>query len=267
MQKLREKIMFDELDMLDNFDSTIQALDQELHILQQYKNILDQIAIVSKTDIYGTITYVNGKFCEVSGYTQDELIGQPHNIVRHPDMPKEAFEDIWRTIKDKQSWQGIVKNRKKDGSAYILHSHIFPILSSDQQKIEEFISVRFDLTKDINRKALSDLEQAKIQLQAWLKGVEAFYLCSSAYDACMEQVPPGLMTLKEWVNKYNGPLKVEGLLELGETYENLAIKVERLVQNLHDRKIDGISELWDSVESDAKSLITQINHIAQSLQV
>ena len=258
--------MFDELDMLDNFDSTIRALDEELHILEQYKNILDQIAIVSKTDFYGTITYVNGKFCEVSGYQQDELIGQPHNIVRHPDMPKEAFEDIWQTIKAKRPWQGIVKNRKKDGSAYILHSHIFPILSSDQQNIEEFISVRFDLTKDIYRTALSDLEQAKIQLQAWLKGIEAFYLCSSSYDACMEQVPPGLITLKEWVSKYNGPLKVDGMIDLADHYQQLSDRVDELLQSLHERKIEGINDQWQAVQREAERLVQEIDQVAESLQ-
>lgn len=64
-----------------------------------YINILNQIAIVSKTDLKGNITYVNDIFCEVSGYERDELIGKPHNVIRHPDMPSTAFKDLWETIK------------------------------------------------------------------------------------------------------------------------------------------------------------------------
>ena len=87
-------------------------------------------AIVSKTDTRGIITYVNADFIEASGYTEKELIGQPHNMVRHPDMPEEAFADLWNTLKQGKPWTGIVKNRRKNGDHYWVVANATPIYES-----------------------------------------------------------------------------------------------------------------------------------------
>ncbi len=84
-------------------------------------------SIVSKTDPKGLITYVNPDFIEASGFTEKELIGQPHNLVRHPDMPVEAFDDLWRTLKAGRPWTGLVKNRRKDGGFYWVIANATPI--------------------------------------------------------------------------------------------------------------------------------------------
>ncbi len=84
--------------------------------------------IVSSTDLKGIITYANRKFCQMSGYTRDELKGKNHNIVRHPDMPKAAFKELWDTIKQGKEWSGIVKNLRKDGRYYWVYSHIVPVI-------------------------------------------------------------------------------------------------------------------------------------------
>jgi len=88
--------------------------------------------IVSSTDLKGIITYANRKFCEIAGYTKDELIGKNHNIVRHPDMPKAAFQEIWDNLKAGKEWTGVVKNLRKDGLYYWVHSYIAPIISDDK---------------------------------------------------------------------------------------------------------------------------------------
>jgi len=118
----------------------------KLHLLEQYKDALDKTAIVSKTDINGIITYANDKFCEISGYSKEELIGKPHNIVRHPDMPKSLFKKMWDTILSKKIFNGIIKNRKKDGSFYYVDTTIIPILDKNDNIIE-FIAVRYDVTE------------------------------------------------------------------------------------------------------------------------
>lgn len=94
--------------------------------------IFEKGLIVSSTDIKGIITYANRKFSEISGYRKDELIGKNHNIVRHPDMPKIAFEEIWETIKSGKEWTGIVKNLRKDGRYYWVYSHITPIMIENE---------------------------------------------------------------------------------------------------------------------------------------
>ncbi|SNS97103.1 methyl-accepting chemotaxis sensory transducer with Pas/Pac sensor [Noviherbaspirillum humi] len=84
-------------------------------------------SIVSKTDLDGNIQYVNPYFCEVSGYTEDELMGQPQNIIRHPDMPPAAFADMWATIRIGLPWTGVVKNRRKNGGYYWVLANVTPI--------------------------------------------------------------------------------------------------------------------------------------------
>ena len=78
----------------------------------------DDTLIVSKTDLKGRITYINKDFLQISGFAEHELLGEPHNIVRHPDMPVEAFEDLWRDLKAGRPWTGLVKNRCKNGEYY-----------------------------------------------------------------------------------------------------------------------------------------------------
>ncbi|MFC4698692.1 methyl-accepting chemotaxis protein [Glaciecola siphonariae] len=87
--------------------------------------------LVSTTDARGVITYANDIFCKVAGYTEDELVGHSHNIVRHPDMPAAAFKDMWDHLKAGQSWHGIVKNRCKDGSYYWVDAFVTPIYEND----------------------------------------------------------------------------------------------------------------------------------------
>ena len=102
--------------------------------------------IVSETNEKGIIVYANDDFCSIAGYTKDELIGQPHNMVRHPDMPKAAFEDLWKTIQSGNVWKGIVKNKTKNGDFYWLNATAYPSKTHDG-KIR-YISVRVSPTQD-----------------------------------------------------------------------------------------------------------------------
>jgi len=96
--------------------------------------------LVSKTDTGGRITFTNQTFVEISGYTNDELVGAPHNMIRHPDMPKEAFANLWETIKAGTPWQGLVKNRAKNGDHYWVRANVTPIIEDGQ--VNGFISIR-----------------------------------------------------------------------------------------------------------------------------
>ncbi|OYU43630.1 MAG: chemotaxis protein, partial [Burkholderiales bacterium PBB4] len=96
--------------------------------------------LVSVTDLKGRITYCNPAFVAVSGYSAAELLGQPHNLVRHPDMPEEAFRDMWDTIQAKQPWTGLVKNRRKNGDDYWVRANATPMV--DGNDITGYLSVR-----------------------------------------------------------------------------------------------------------------------------
>lgn len=80
--------------------------------------------IVSRTDLKGNITYANDTFALISGYEIDELIGKPHNILRHPDMPKSIFKELWKDIETKGSWSGFIKNKRKDDGFYWVYAEI-----------------------------------------------------------------------------------------------------------------------------------------------
>ncbi len=130
-------------------DNRIKELKNKeiLRILHEYKDAVDESAIVTKTDSKGIITYVNDQFVNISGYSKDELLGNPHSMVRHPDMPASAFKDMWHTIKDlKKPWRGQVKNKRKDGSHYWVQAFIKPILDIDRNIIE-YIAMRVDITE------------------------------------------------------------------------------------------------------------------------
>lgn len=115
---------------------------------EEYFNILNQIAIISRTDTHGIITDVNDVFCQISGYTKDELVGRPHNIVRHPDMPSAAFEDLWKTIKSQNIWKGKVKNKSKNGTSYFVNTTVYPIIDMESGDTTEYMSVRFLITDE-----------------------------------------------------------------------------------------------------------------------
>ncbi len=149
------------IDTLDRVVSNIllKRMNQtNLNFLNQYQEITDRSSIVSKTDPKGIITYVNKNFCNMSGYTKDELLGKNHNIVRHPDNPPKLFEELWNTIKDKkETWEGVIKNINKEGKSYYVKSTIRPILDNHGE-IVEYIALRTDISDIMNHKRqLSDL--------------------------------------------------------------------------------------------------------------
>ncbi|MFG5409292.1 methyl-accepting chemotaxis protein, partial [Piscinibacter sakaiensis] len=99
-------------------------------------------SLVSTTDTHGRITYANAAFIAVSGYAREELIGQPHNLIRHPDMPPEAFRDLWATIAAGRPWLGLVKNRRKDGRHYWVLANVTPLV--EQGRVTGYLSVRVE---------------------------------------------------------------------------------------------------------------------------
>lgn len=122
-----------------------ENLLESFMLLEEYKKALDESSIVSKTSLNGVITYINDKFCEISGYKREELIGKNHNIIRHPDTQKEFFRQLWETINNKKVFKGVIKNKKKNGQAYYVDSTIIPILDKNNNIIE-YIAIRNDVT-------------------------------------------------------------------------------------------------------------------------
>lgn len=115
--------------------------------------LFDGSIIISQTDLEGNITFANRKFCEVSGYSVGELVGNPHSIIRHPEMPKVAFEKMWNTISSGHTWNGLIKNMRKDGLYYWVDTEILPIEDEDH-KITGYIAAK----KPASRKNIEENE-------------------------------------------------------------------------------------------------------------
>ncbi|WP_404375034.1 methyl-accepting chemotaxis protein [Vreelandella aquamarina] len=96
--------------------------------------------LISRTDVNGYITYANPRFIEVSGFPIEELMSEPHNVVRHPDMPPEVYRDMWATLREGRSWQGYVKNRRKNGDHYWVHANVVPVV--DNGELQGYASLR-----------------------------------------------------------------------------------------------------------------------------
>jgi len=134
---------------IEEHNNTLQSqVDEKSKLLQQYKNAIDEIMIVSKADIKGYITYVNEKFCELSGYSKEELLGKEHNMIRHPSVSPHVFKEMWRNISKKKSWHGEIQNKHKNGTSYFVDAHIYPLLDT-QNNIIEYIAIRSDITNRV----------------------------------------------------------------------------------------------------------------------
>ena len=121
-------------------DMNLATMKTNLPVTNKELVVAEHSLIVSKSDLKGQITYVNRDFLQISGFTEKELIGESHNIVRHPDMPPEAFADFWRDLKNGRPWVGMVKNRCKNGDHYWVEAHAAPIWEGGQ--VIGYMSVR-----------------------------------------------------------------------------------------------------------------------------
>lgn len=209
----------------------------EKRLLQEYKDAVDRSTIVSKTDRRGVITYVNDQFCEISGYSQEELIGKPHNVVRHPDMPKEAFEELWKTIVSGNVWEGVVKNRKKDGSAYWVRTVINPIIDIEGN-IVEFIGVRTDIT---------DIQEIKENLRDQLniseEHFEDAYRLAKLYEQAIDESNILSRTDTNGIITYANSrfFEITGYQE-----EEIIGKTHRIVKH-PDTPKSVLSHLWETI--------------------
>ncbi|MDH5465075.1 MAG: ATP-binding protein, partial [Thiovulaceae bacterium] len=149
----QEKILSENSDLTmanEELEQQVRAemynADNNTFILEQYKDAIDKILIVSKTDLNGVITFANDNFCSISGYTLDELIGQNHSIVRHPSNPRSLFTHMWEKIQAKKPWHGLLKNRTKEGATYYVQTSIIPLVDAKGDLLE-YIALREDVTE------------------------------------------------------------------------------------------------------------------------
>ncbi len=152
---------------------SINELNQQM---TKYINIVDENILTSTTDLSGKITSASEAFCKISGYTKEELLGKPHNIIRHEDMNSEVFDELWKTISNGKTWKGEIKNKKKDGGYYWVDATISPNFDKKNRiigytsirqditnkKIVEYLSITDELTTLYNKRYFNEIFEKEI---------------------------------------------------------------------------------------------------------
>jgi PAS domain S-box-containing protein/diguanylate cyclase (GGDEF)-like protein len=185
---------------------------------EEYLKVLESGVIFSKTNPKGIITHVNKAFEQISGYSKEELVGSPHNIVRHPDMPAKVYEELWETIRNGQIWKGVIKNRRKDGSSYTVESTIVPIFDP-HGKITEYLALRYDISdKDEYTLRTQDVADTNLRIAQERTRVllDQMYIDNNtglpntlALQRDLESMPGGTLLLLD-VNNFNIYNKLHG---------------------------------------------------------
>ena len=184
--QIASKYEGDELSQIRNEINHIGTnLKKNIAFLKSYKELMDEGSMISKSDLEGRITYVNERFLNATGYELDEIMDKPHNILRSPDTAKKVYEKMWNTIKNKNTWRGILKSKRKDGTYFWTKTVISPILDENDE-IVEYIAMRNDITeiieqrKELERIATSDILTGlpnRYKLIQTLKDEKAQMLC------------------------------------------------------------------------------------------
>ncbi|HBC83859.1 MAG TPA: hypothetical protein DC012_18295, partial [Escherichia sp.] len=155
-------------------------MSSQRYVTQNEYALDDDTTLMSTTDLQSYMTHANDTFVQVSGYTLNELLGQPHNLVRHPDMPKAAFADMWYTLQQGEPWSGIVKNRRKNGDHYWVRANAVPVVRNGQTT--GYMSIRNRATPDE------------------IAAVEPLYKALNE-GRCNRRIHKGLVVRKGWLGK------------------------------------------------------------------
>ena len=210
---------------------------------RRLKILIDKYIISSTSDLKGKIIDVSEAYCKVSGYSVSELIGKPHNIIRHPDMPRKAFADMWSTIQSGKAWHGKVKNRKKDGTAYWVQANVEPLFDA-KGNIEAYTAIRLDITQS------QELEE-KIKLSEREAVEQKEYL-----DAVIESSNSAIIALdeKRMILTYNQ--KAEEVFG----FKKSEMLQEKSIYNILPSKFQNILELSCNLyfKNDNKSILGKI---------
>ncbi len=233
-------------------------------MLQQYQEAIENSNIVSKTDVNGIITFVNDEFCKISGYTEVELLGKNHNIVRDPTVAASKFKLLWQTIKAKKIYKSTVKNRAKDGSTFYVNTTVIPILD-EKGDIEEFIAIRYDVTQEVFYK--ESLEKKERELE--VLNVELEKRVDEKTKALKKLTETLEARVKEEIKKNEEKQKVmfwqSRFASLGEMLANIAHQWRQPTTELNLTLFSLKKAALDANEKELESLYGESKELIQNM--
>jgi len=264
---------------------------KNLPVTQQEKPFIKGKYIVSKTDLKGSITYANDAFIEMSGFTYEELLGKNHNIVRHPDVPPQAFADLWENLKEGRPWRGIVKNRAKNGDHYWVDALVVPV-RKDNQTIG-YMSVRTEATRqqiaaaEPLYRALNASGKSIPRPSAWCKVTLRTKMFSLALGLILLQALSavsgffdGELTLPAFVHPVLAFLSIvigmslivmqNGIFKaLGAATQDLdCIAQGNLAERIDNTRLDEVGQIYDALitmQSHLKVMLAEISEVTEAV--
>lgn len=281
---LSDEILFKKISICIKHNKKFESIHHKIIENEKHLDIFNNVTLVSITDTNGIITYVNNKFCEETGFTKDELIGNTHNIHKHPEIRADFYKDMWNTIKKGSVWQGNFKNLNKLGNTYWVKSTIFPIVDKDN-KISEFMCIRFLTTeeellkKDSRKKTLNTLINNKKtihQLKSKIRELENNY----NINPYIKQLQNEISTLKKelHISKNNESNSVDTTIskfrkiqtELHNAFNKIKLK-DKVIDNLksdinkRDETIASQLSKLNQYSVQVRDLTVQLNNAESSL--
>ncbi|MEA3304750.1 MAG: PAS domain S-box protein [Patescibacteria group bacterium] len=226
-------------------EKAIKEVKRQKKEIDQILEAVDNKAIISETDTKGMIVKVNDLFCQISGYTEEELIGQPHNIVRNPENSPDIFQGLWNTIQSGQMWHGRISNRAKDGGEYIVDSSIIPI-SDDDNSVTRYMAIRFDITNDMQAYNQVLIEKKDQRMNLGKRAKELLTEQRNNYESQITQLKTELQEKK---NEYNIMVMSNQYMGAQEIAELKKFKDKQL--KLYDN-LDNDEAFLKKVEESAK---------------
>ncbi|WP_419765182.1 MAG: response regulator [Arcobacter sp.] len=257
-------------------DKTIEKICMEIYYKKNYElqkketeaylSILNKEAIVTKTDFNGNITFVNDAFLDISGYTEDEVMGQNHSILKHPDSATSLYKELWNTIKSGKAWEGTLKNKSKNGEAYFINTKIIPIYDDTGKSIVEFISVRFAVTQEENQRRAQNKRFIE-QVTIYKKELSKIKKEKEELSAKFNNTNYNVQLLKDKLTTYEN--KIKNLLSQLSAYETQNIKLNKMdLMMKQDKKkqFDIISKDLIHIKNHNKSLTTELEELKKTLE-
>lgn len=256
--------MFHEPDNTPGNDD-LKRLNEELagtaFELASFKYALDEAAIIAITDTKGTITYVNRKFCEISGYSSEELIGQNHRIINSGYHPVTFFQEMYHTIAKGNVWKAQIRNRSKQGNIYWVHTTIVP-LKNREGRVTRYLAIRFDITEQ--KKIEEQLRRTMTELKRSNEELEQFaYIASHDLQEPLRMISSYVQLLQKRLgDKLEHPAPeyisfiLEGTGRMQELIHDL-LSVSRITTRTQPFVSVDCSEILNSVLSDLKVMITE----------
>ena len=261
-QEETEKRIKDQERLVEELEKKNKEIEQQQREIDARIKLMDEMCIVSETDLKGYITYVNDKHCEVSQYSREELIGANQNIVRHPDMPKEVFKELWSTVGRGQIFRGLIKNRKKDGSPYYVDGVFCPVLGPNGKPVK-YLGVRYENTEQTIEKQQADgivsaINNTNIYVEFDLEGhflnANEIFLTNSGYK---------LEEIKGKHHRTVVPEEISNTVEYKQMW--LDLKSGKPKQGIFQRKTKSGRLIW--LQGIYSPIIDEMNRVVKIIKI